>query len=155
MWSFLSDLVRSAGTEHTVVLMEAEDAGTARRYRIQPSRMMLAWGGSLIGAGVLAGLLVAFTPLRQQIPGYGTEEVEQAARLNRMRVQALQDSLAAQRQYVKQLRQLITGRVDSFSVPTGSPSGRAPKTDRDPRGGELARDGKKPNEDGRNQLLFA
>lgn len=115
MWSFLVDLVRSAGAEHTVVLMEADDVGEARRYRIQPSRVVWAWGGSMVGAGLIVAGLVAFTPLRTQIPGYGTETIEQSARNTAEQLQSLQDSLAAQRQYVSRLRQLITGRIDSVA----------------------------------------
>ena len=113
MWSFFVDLLRNVGTEHTIVVMDAEEAGKRRRYHIYPSHMMGAWGGSLLAAGLCAGLLLAFTPLRTQIPGYGTEKVEKSARLNAMRLRSLQDSLAAQRQYVKRLRRLITGRVNS------------------------------------------
>jgi len=113
MWSFVADLFRNVGTERIVVLMDPEEAGKARRYRIRPARIFGLWGGSLLVAGLVAGLVIVFTPLRAQIPGYGTEEVQKNARLNAMRVQALQDSLATQRQYVKKLRRLITGRVDA------------------------------------------
>ena len=113
MWSFLADLVRNMGTEHTIVLMDAEEVGATRRYQVRPSRMVFAWGGSMLLAGLLVALAVVFTPLRTQIPGYGTEEIQESARLNTMRVQALQDSLSAQREYIDRLRRLITGRVES------------------------------------------
>ncbi|MEF8815766.1 MAG: M23 family metallopeptidase [Salinibacter sp.] len=114
MWSFFADLVRNVGTEHTIVVMDAEGVGKTRRYQVRPSRMITMWGGSLLGIGLLVALLVAFTPLRTHIPGYGTEAMEESARLNTLRVRALQDSLSVQRQYVRRLRRLITGRVDSL-----------------------------------------
>ena len=114
MWSFFADLVRNVGTEQTIVVMDAEGVGKTRRYHVRPSRMITMWGGSLLGVGLMAALLVAFTPLRTHIPGYGTKEMEKSARLNTVRVQALQDSLSVQRQYVRRLRRLITGRVDSL-----------------------------------------
>ncbi|MFB6279329.1 MAG: M23 family metallopeptidase [Salinibacter sp.] len=134
MWSFFIDLIRSTGAEHTVLLMDADDVGKARRYRLRPSRVMWAWGGSILAAGLIVGGLVFFTPLRTQIPGYGTEAIEESARSNAEQLQALQDSLAAQRQYVNRLRLLITGRVDSVAQagagtrrpsPRGGPGGRA------------------------------
>lgn len=121
MWSFFVDLIRSAGAEHTVVLMDADDVGKARRYRLRPSRVVWAWGGSMLAAGLVVGGLVAFTPLRTQIPGYGTEVIEQSAQKNAEQLQSLQDSLAAQRQYVNRLRQLITGRIDSVARRGGNP----------------------------------
>ena len=112
MWSFFADLAQKVGTEQTIVVMDTEGVGKTRRHRVRPSRMITMWGGSLAAAGLLAALLVAFTPLRTQIPGYGTEEMKENARLNTLRVRALQDSLAAQRDYIQRLRRLITGRVD-------------------------------------------
>jgi len=126
MWSFLADLIRNVGTEHTIVLMDTDEVGATRRYQVRPSRMVFAWAGSLLATGLLVALLVVFTPLRTQIPGYGTEEIEESARLNTMRVQALQDSLSAQRQYIDRLRRLITGRVGSESPDAGPASGEPP-----------------------------
>ncbi|WP_263785370.1 M23 family metallopeptidase [Salinibacter grassmerensis] len=140
MWSFFADLIRNVGTEHTIVVMDAEGVGKTRRYHVRPSRMITMWGGSLVGAGLLVALLVVFTPLRTQIPGYGTKEMEENARLNTLRVQALQDSLSAQRDYIQRLRRLITGRVDpappsdgarsesGLGAETGAPMGPEPST---------------------------
>jgi murein DD-endopeptidase MepM/ murein hydrolase activator NlpD len=63
----------------------------------------------------MGAALVAFTPLRTFIPGYGTEALKRNARLNAIRVDALQDSVAVQQQYIKRLQQLVTGRVDSLA----------------------------------------
>lgn len=120
MWSLFADLLRNVGSEHTIVVMDAEEVGKTRRYSILPSRLLAAWGGSLLAAGVVVGLVFVFTPLRTQIPGYGTKKIKESARRNTLRLQSLQDSLAAQRQYVRRLRQLITGRIDSMPQPTSS-----------------------------------
>jgi len=142
MWSFFTDLVRDVGATHTVVVMDAEEVGKTRRYQIRPSRMILAWGGSLLATGLVVGLLLAFTPLRTQIPGYGTETIEESARLNTLRLRSLQDSLAAQRHYVKRLRRLITGGVDSVASSRQSPP------DRPPVKPERARQNRGPDEEG-------
>ncbi len=117
MWSFLEHLFRNIGTEQTVVVLDSEEVGRTRRYRVRPARVLGTWGGSLLAVGLLVGVLLVFTPLRTFIPGYGTEQIEQNARLNTMRLQSLQDSLAVQRRYIMQLRRLITGRVDSIAPP--------------------------------------
>lgn len=127
MWSFLVDLVRRWDVTRTVVVMDSEEVGPARRYRIQPRRMLAVWGGSLLFTGLIVAALFTFSPLREVIPGYGTEKMRKKARLNAMRLQALQDSIATQRQYVRRLQKLITGGVkpgvpaDSAS-PTGPPA---------------------------------
>jgi len=154
MWSFLADLFRNVGTEHIIMVMDAEEVGKARRYQISPSHMMGAWGGSLLAAGLCAGLLLAFTPLRTQIPGYGTEEVEESARRNTMRLQSLQDSLAAQRRYVERLRRLITGRVESAAR-----SGEGPpppvSSDRASRGRDSDGGKSTPSEEAHDQPALA
>jgi murein DD-endopeptidase MepM/ murein hydrolase activator NlpD len=122
MWSFFADLIRNVGTEQTIVVMDTEGVGKTRRHQVRPSRMLMTWGGSLLGIGGAVALLIAFTPLRTQIPGYGTKEMQENARLNTLRVQALQDSLSAQRKYIQRLRRLITGRVDASSTPEGATS---------------------------------
>jgi len=121
MWSFLSELVRKPKNVRTVMVLDETEVGQARRYQLRPRRLFLLWGGTLFLAGLIASTLLAFTPLRTFIPGYGTEELRQNARLNAIRVSALQDSLAVQQKYIKRLRQLITGRVDSVAQGSESP----------------------------------
>jgi len=129
MWSFLYDLVRNPGVGQTVVVMDDEEVGRTRRYRVHPNRLVAAWGGSLFVVGLLAVGLLTFTPLRTLIPGYGTEEMRRSAHENTVRVSALQDSVAVQREHIKHLRQLVTGRVDSLAqapnVATGTTSSRS------------------------------
>lgn len=118
MWSFFADLFRNADVTHTVVVMNSDEVGTGRRYRLDPQNIVAVWGGSMLAVGIVVGLLFLFTPLRTVVPGYGTEEMENRAQLNTMRVKALQDSVNAQRRYISRLRQLITGGVDTIGVST-------------------------------------
>lgn len=142
MWSFLRHLFQNMGTEQTVVVLDAEEVGRTQRYRFRPSRVIGAWGGSVLAVGLLAVALIVFTPLRTYIPGYGTEQIEQSARLNTMRLQSLQDSLAAQRRYIVQLRRLITGRVDSIAP---SRSGISPGQGPLRQGGGQTASGEEPD----------
>lgn len=61
-------------------------------------------------------LLVAFSPLKRVVPGIDSPEIEQDMRLTVLRLQAMQDSLEAQQQYLLHLRQLVIGQVDSASM---------------------------------------
>lgn len=125
MWSFLADLARNPDLTHTVVVMDSDDVGQTRRYQVQPRRMLIAWGGSLLLVAIVVASLLAFTPLRQVLPGGTTDEMRQHAELNAVRVEALQDSMEVQRQYIQRLQQLMTGQIDSV----------ARQTREDPRGG--------------------
>jgi murein DD-endopeptidase MepM/ murein hydrolase activator NlpD len=128
MWSFLSHLFRRPGVTHTVVVMDSEEVGRTRRYQVTPKHMLAAWGASLLVLGLVGASLVAFTPLRTFIPGYGTKELKQQARLNAIRVSALQDSVAVQQHYIKRLQQLVTGQVDSVARRAAVEDAPAPRS---------------------------
>ncbi|PSQ97027.1 MAG: peptidase M24 [Bacteroidetes bacterium SW_9_63_38] len=135
MWSFLVDLLRRPGSTHTVVVMDEEKVGRTRRYQVQPKWLLAVWGGSLFVIAVAGASLLALTPLRTFVPGYGMEQLRRNARLNAIRVAALQDSVAAQRQYIKRFQQLVTGRVDSVArtaTQEASDVAPAPTADRRP-----------------------
>lgn len=139
MWSFLSHLFRRPGTTHTVVVMDSDEVGRTRRYQLRPKRMLAAWGTSLVVVSLVAASLIAFTPLRTFIPGYGTKELKQQARLNSLRVAALQDSVAVQQHYIKRLQQLVTGQVDSVGQRTAMQDVPDPQSaQREPRSGRLS-----------------
>ena len=106
--------------------MEEEGVGATRQHEVEPRRLLIAGGGTVLLVGLLAVAIVVFTPLRTLIPGYGTEEIRRNARLNAIRVSALQDSVELQRRYIERLQRLMTGRVDSAAAgPGGSPPGEA------------------------------
>ena len=113
MWRFLSALLRPTDAPYTVLLIEEDAVNEPQRYQVTPRHVLAAWGTSLTTVALLAVLLVAFTPVRQLIPGYGTEAMERSAQLSAVRVAALQDTLAVQREYIQRLQNLITGRVDA------------------------------------------
>jgi len=116
MWSFLAEFTKNLDGAYTVVVMDDRGVDQPRRYEVHPRRVLAVWGGSMLLASLLMVSLVAFTPIRQMIPGYGTDEIRRTARLNNLRVAALSDSLQAQQQYIQHLRSLITGRFDSSLV---------------------------------------
>ena len=111
MWTFLSDLAEHWRASLTVLVMNDEGVDPARRHQIRPKDLGVLWVATIGVTMLLTASLVAFTPIRTLIPGYGTEEVQQSAQLSAMRVAALQDSLTVQRRYIDRLQQLMTGRV--------------------------------------------
>ncbi len=111
MWTFLSDLAEHWRADLTVLVMNDEGVDPARRHQIRPKGLGLLWGATIGVAMLLTISVIAFTPVRTLIPGYGTEEVRRSAQLSAMRVAALRDSLTVQRRYIDRLQQLMTGRV--------------------------------------------
>jgi murein DD-endopeptidase MepM/ murein hydrolase activator NlpD len=118
MRALLRYFARHADTLHTVVVMDAAGSRAPEQFTLRPRHLFGLWVASLVLVTLAAAAVVAFTPVRQFIPGYGTEEVRRSARLTALRVAALRDSLAVQRQYARQLQRLIVGGPDSLAAPT-------------------------------------
>lgn len=119
---FLSDLLRHPGRVRTLLVMDEEGLAQPRRYRVRPRALVWGWGASVGLAALLLCLLVLLTPARRLIPGYDVEAIRTHARLNALRLAALQDSLALQQQYMTRLQQLVLGRVEP-----GEAAGPAPE----------------------------
>lgn len=116
MFSFLSDFIRHAGGRLTVIVLDEDGIGQPRRYRLEPARMLWAFGGVVLGVGILLVILVVATPVKGLFPGLATEAMQIEARTNAVRLESLEDSLAAQDAYLAHLRDLVMGRVDPGDV---------------------------------------
>ncbi len=121
MFSFLSEILHNFGNDLTVIVMDQEGLEPPRRHSVKPTNIFAFFTGSvcLITVAILALLL--FTPVRGFLPGYGTIEMRLDARLNQLRMQVLEDTLAMQARYVTQLRNLMLGSVDTSAVRSSRP----------------------------------
>lgn len=116
MFSFLSEFARDVDSPSTFIVMDAEGLEQPRHYRVVPRHVLYAAGGGIVGLALVLLLVIMVTPIKELIPGYGTAAMRQNARLNTLRVQALQDSLRAQDRYMTQLRQIMLGQIDSTQL---------------------------------------
>ena len=117
LFSFLKEFTRNTDATYTVIVMDDEQMEQPRRYRVKPLHVWLLAATVIVAFSIILVALLVLTPIREVVPGYGTAELRRSARLNDLRLVALQDSLATQQQYLAQLRHLITGEVDSTYVP--------------------------------------
>lgn len=115
MFSFLSEFTRRVDGPSTIIVMDAEGFEQPRHYHLVPRHVMYFYFATAAGLALLLFCILIFTPLREFIPGYGTAEMRQNARLNALRVSALQDSLRAQDRYATHLRNLMLGQIDTSS----------------------------------------
>lgn len=113
MFSFLSEFTRDVDSPSTFIVMDAEGLEQPRHYHVIPRQVLYSVVGGIVGLALVLLLLIMASPVKELIPGYGTAVMKQNARLNTLRVAALQDSLRAQEQYMTQLRQLMLGQIDS------------------------------------------
>lgn len=65
---------------------------------------------------LIASLIIAFTPLRNYLPGYMNSEVREQVVLNALRADSLQQMLERQRMYILNIQDIISGTVKVDSV---------------------------------------
>lgn len=111
----LSALLSGAST-HRVIIVDSESLAE-HSFDVQARTVRMAALSASALLVLMAALVVAFTPVRNLIPGYGTEELRDDAFLASVRLVALEDSVNNQLQQLAHLRQILTGRIDStFTV---------------------------------------
>ncbi len=119
MWRFLIDFFHEARQSRTLIIFDEDELQPPRRHQVRPADV----GGVLVGVVVigvvLLVLLLGFTPLRSLIPGVDSAETAREVRVSLLRLQAMQDSLEVQQQYLAHLRQVMIGSVDSVTMATG------------------------------------
>ncbi|TDI70495.1 MAG: M23 family metallopeptidase [Bacteroidetes bacterium] len=116
MWSFFSEFIHNLGNQLTVIVMDHDGLDPPRKYSVRPGQIFGFLVGSVILVTITILSLLLFTPIRGFLPGYGTIQMRSDARLNQLRLRAMEDTLAVQAEYVNQLRDLMMGTVDTSSV---------------------------------------
>ena len=112
MTSFLLDLARGPDAPRTVIVMDEEGIENPRQYEIRPRRLLYLMAGA---SGLLALCLLALvllTPIRRVFLGPDPEILRESVRMNALRAEALEDSLALQDEYLARLRTAIIGEED-------------------------------------------
>ncbi len=113
MFSFLKEFFRRGKGVSTFVVVREGTGQQARQYRVVPRHVLLTLSGGALGVAVLAvALLLLLPPLQAILPGAVSAEMRENAILNALRIQALQDSLAMQEQYMTQLRQVFLSDIE-------------------------------------------
>ncbi|NNF03798.1 MAG: M23 family metallopeptidase [Rhodothermales bacterium] len=120
MFSLLREFMSRAGLPVRVILMDDDPAESPAQFRVDPGRVLWAISGGVVLLTVLLVGILLLTPMRTILPGYTSDAMQRNARLNDLRIAALEDSLAVQDAYLARLRDLMLGNVDTSS--TSAPS---------------------------------
>ncbi len=121
MKSFLLDLFSTDPTPRTVVVMDDDSTGAPRQYRVTPSQLLYGSIGVALALVVMTILLTIFSPLERLMPGYEAKEARDVAQRQQVALDALQDSLRLQREYVLNLRGLMGGVGSPVQAGAGEP----------------------------------
>jgi murein DD-endopeptidase MepM/ murein hydrolase activator NlpD len=111
MREFFAEFIKDPLRTVRVIFIDDEGTGEPRQHRVVPMHVSAVLLSAVVASVLLTVAIVAFTPLRELIPGYSTEEMRSNARLNALRLAALTDSLEIQSRYLEHLRNLMTGQI--------------------------------------------
>lgn len=115
MRSFLSEFRNNPDRPRNIIFVEQDSFEAPRQYSVVPRELWKLMAGIVGGSVLLTALLLVATPVKKLIPGYGTDDIRQNARMNSIRLEMLEDSLDVQNDYIARLRFLITGELDADS----------------------------------------
>lgn len=118
MKRLLSEFIRKINRSFTFVVMDAEGLKQHGVVTLNPLTLVATILGVLFVMFLSFQAILLFTPLRNSLPGVGTEDMKSDARQNELRIQSMADSLALQEAYLKRLRDMILGNVEN--IPLGS-----------------------------------
>ncbi len=121
MFPFLSEFTKDVERPRLIIVMEEESLEPPRQHQVVPRQVLLLFGGAALALVLVTVVFIAFTPLRALIPGYGSLEAQREAQLASVRLEALEDSMQVQLQYLAGLRTLLNGQVDSSAFAAMAP----------------------------------
>lgn len=99
-------------TTYRVVFIDDESLEETASYRMSVRRLYALGSMVFILIVVATLLLLIFTPVKYYIPGYAGEYTRTEMLQMKQRVDSLSDMVAAQEQYEKNIRNVLTGNIE-------------------------------------------
>ena len=106
-----------------LVIMNDETLEEKASLLLSPLNVVVFAGTIIITLITFTIYIIAFTPLREYIPGYTDMKIKRTAIDNMLRTDSLQKQISAQDVYINNLKNLITGQsqktvsLDTVSMP--------------------------------------
>lgn len=95
-----------------LVLMHEETFEEARSFRVTPMALIVAAALTLLGVGLISAALVAFSPLRYYVPGYGAASSQRGDLVMLYtRLDSIESSMVEKDLYIERLRQRVLGEM--------------------------------------------
>jgi len=102
---------------YRLVIMNDDTYDEVIAFRLSRTSIYIGFSVSFILLVGLTIALIAFTPLKYYIPGYGTKESQTALQLLKIRTDSLEQTLHFKEQYLEGLKKVLTeGNVQSLDT---------------------------------------
>ena len=113
---------------YRLVIMNDDTYDEVVAFRLSRTSVYIGFSVSFILLVGLTIALIAFTPLKYYIPGYGTKESRTALQLLKIRTDSLEQSIHYKEQYLEGLKKVLSegnsNQLDTIplQLPEGQPS---------------------------------
>ena len=107
-WSTLRE---NRNEEYQFVVRDVKSFRELAQYNLTPLNIYIAIATVLLLTAVAIFLLIAFTPLRAYIPGYGSVDDQQEVAEMETTMEQMATQLESQTQYIENLRRVMHGEV--------------------------------------------
>lgn len=111
---FLARFRENSKNNYRMVVMNADTFDEVRAFNLTPMNIYVAVSSVLLLLTILIFLLIAYTPLRKYIPGYGDVVQRQELLAMEDAVKDLTEKLDAQTAYVENFRRILVGDAKTF-----------------------------------------
>lgn len=95
--------------KHRLIVMDSDTFTEKFTFNLSGINLFTAVGLSIIALIVLTIVLVAFTPLREYIPGYSNEEMEILTYKNTEKIDSLSNVINQQELMLKNIKMIVYG----------------------------------------------
>jgi murein DD-endopeptidase MepM/ murein hydrolase activator NlpD len=103
--------------KYRLVIIDDDTLEEQFSFRLSRLNVFVALGALIIFLIVLTTFLIAFTPLREYIPGYGSHETERNIRELMLKADSLEENLKNKDLYLYNIRNIIEGKEIVDNLP--------------------------------------
>ena len=109
-------LIRRLKSKYRLVIMNDDTLEEKASFNLKPASVFVTVGLSIILLIVLTTILIAFTGLREYIPGYADLKTQKRVYSLVMRTDSMEKSVAARDKYILNLKNIINGDTISDAI---------------------------------------
>lgn len=134
-WKIFTDQLRN---KYRLVILNDDTFAEKFAFRLSPLGLIIAISAVTIAMTTLVISLVAFTPLREYIPGYGNVTERKEILELSVKADSLEQTLSARDWYMKNLVNFVSGKTEGKTdKPTKDTSGKFQKVNTKPTENDL------------------
>ncbi|MDR0971219.1 MAG: hypothetical protein LBM25_02415 [Bacteroidales bacterium] len=102
--------------KHRLIVMDADTYTEKFTLTLSGRNLFVGIGISIILLICLTTIIIAFTPLREYIPGYTNESMQEQTYKNASAIDSLTNVISQQEQLINNIKMVVLGKDDAAST---------------------------------------